>query len=807
MSASGLTYALAVCFWTFTAAYGVLTSQAFIQQQFLAPRLLPPLAAFADWHAAIGLLLLAAWSAARQRGFGAVTEKWTWATAIIWIAVTVIQTVAAPLSGPQTTAAARLTVIAGLVIVLMLALTERRALPAARGTMPRDRSRADLYACLLAAVVVTFVYAGAGAWLDGVSPTLAGDVLQSLRLHLLLAAVAFLVLTTVRGLAALTPRSVAAETVLCSATLAAVIAGFLTTSVLPSISIRGAAALAVGLGFGAALAGAVSARGAVARTAADGVLRSLAPLSPQVVTRWWGFVLWLACLLVFAIVTVAATRTVDWNFALLRSAMTLTWLLALSAALTITGRLSDGGSRASFAFVALLLCGHVALHTAVAPVQASSLRHASGKWLAEMLEHTGSATVDDEFVRFLHAHTNIPRETPVDAVDVNLAELTGPPGTTRPHIFVFVVDSLRRDYLSPYNPAVTFTPGIGELAGDSLVFSNAFTQYGATGLSVPSIWVGAPILHKQYVTSFPRMNSLAKLLRHEEYEPWIGADHIMNTILPRFENSRPLDPGVPVKDFRLCRTLAEIRSRLADRPSSAPPVFAHSLPQDVHISVLTREGARPVDGRTYAGFYAPVASRVRRLDECLSRFVRDLKAQGLYDQSVIVLTSDHGDSLGEDGRMGHAYSLHPEIVRVPLIIHLPPGLRRAWSWDEHRPAYTTDITPTLYRLLGHEPTAPAAFFGAPLAQRPGEAPHRRPARMVAASYGAVYGALLDDATQYYVFDAISMREMQFDLGEGGAPRQVPVTPDVQEEGLTAIRETVSAIGRFYRFSTAPGSAP
>ena len=63
-----------------------------------------------------------------------------------------------------------------------------------------------------------------------------------------------------------------------------------------------------------------------------------------------------------------------------------------------------------------------------------------------------------------------------------------------------MIDSLRRDYLSPYNPAVTFTPAIDALARDSLVYRNAFTQYGATGLSVPSLWVGGQILHKQYVS-------------------------------------------------------------------------------------------------------------------------------------------------------------------------------------------------------------------------------------------------------------------------------------------------------------------
>ena len=120
-------------------------------------------------------------------------------------------------------------------------------------------------------------------------------------------------------------------------------------------------------------------------------------------------------------------------------------------------------------------------------------------------------------MNLLHTRTNIPRGTSIEPVEVSLAPLTGEPSAQRPHIFVFVVDSLRRDYLSPYNPKVTFTPAIAALADDSLVFRSAFTQYGATGLSVPSLWVGGPILHKQYVTPFAPMNSLAKLLAHERY--------------------------------------------------------------------------------------------------------------------------------------------------------------------------------------------------------------------------------------------------------------------------------------------------
>ena len=808
MNPTGVTYFLSIAFWALTASYGVLSSQAFIQEQFLQPRLFSPVAAFEDWHPAIALLTLAGWCAARWRALTLPRSGRIWVAAIAWLAATALLALRTPLSSDLTPTGALILIGAGVVMMLSLAVAEFGALRGTGEDTSADRSRADLTACLFAALAVTIAHVGAAAWLDGPSAALASDASGTLRLHLLLATGVFLVLSAVRGAAALAPRPVIAEALLSVVLFAGAMTGFITMVVLASISIRGPIALAVGVSLGAALACAIGARGISTGAGDDGVARVFASLSPRIVTRWWGLALWVAGLIGFATVTAIASRIVDWNFVFLRTSVVLSWVLALSAALTFTRRFANGGARGAFAFVVLLLGAHLTLESSVAPVQAATLHNASGKWLSELLAGDVPTKGASGIVQLLHANTNIARDVPVAAVDVDLAALSGAPSAVRPHVFVLVIDSLRRDYLAPYNPAVTFTPAIAALAQDSLVFRNAFTQYGATGLSVPSIWVGGPILHKQYVSSFPRMNSLAKLLAHEQYEPWVSVDHIVDVITPPSTKIAPLNAGVLVKNFRTCSTLAEVRSRLANRPTTAPPVFAYALPQDVHVSVVTSEGAEPVDQGDYRGFYTPVASRVRRLDQCLGEFITDLKTLGLYDQSVIVLTSDHGDSLGEEGRMGHAYSLHPEVVRIPLILHLPPAMRSAWTWNEARVAYSTDITPTLYRLLGHEPSHPAPFFGEPLAQTPGTALPPQKDRLVAASYGAVYGALLANATRYYVFDAVAMREMAFEVGPGAAPGvEVPVTRDVRERGLDVIRSSVEAIGTFYQFPKGRDSQP
>ena len=235
---------------------------------------------------------------------------------------------------------------------------------------------------------------------------------------------------------------------------------------------------------------------------------------------------------------------------------------------------------------------------------------------------------------------------------------------------MFVIDSLRPDYIAPYNSAVRFTPRMADFAAESVVFTNAITRYGGTGLSVPAMWAGSAILHKQYVTPFHSMNTLEKLLDANGYKRLIGLDSIMGQLLRPSKDIDELDRGRPVMDYEFCRTLDELASKLP--PDARTPVFAYSLPQDVHMSKLPRTVE---SGEEYRLFYAPYATKVHAIDACFGRFIDTLKAKGRYDDSLIVLTADHGEMLGEDGRFGHSYHLFPQTVRVPH--HPSPASNRA----------------------------------------------------------------------------------------------------------------------------------
>ena len=410
---------------------------------------------------------------------------------------------------------------------------------------------------------------------------------------------------------------------------------------------------------------------------------------------------------------------------------------------------------------------------------------------------------NDSFFQFLTQNTNIPRSVQLKPVDIKLVENFQVTPGTRPHIFMFVIDSLRRDYLSPYNPAVQFTPSIQQFAAESVVFENAFTRYGGTGLSEPSIWVGGMLVHQQYVTPFAPMNSLQKLLQAESYTCFVSRDSILETILSPWPALSELDKGAATLRLDLCRTLDKLKKDIGEQKTSGKQLFAYTQPQDIHISVINREGKNVLDKGPYDGFYAPYASRLRRMDSCFGEFIDFLKKTGMYEQSIIILTADHGESLGEDGRWGHAYTIFPEVLRIPLIVHLPSTLQTQVRANPKALSFSTDITPTLYSLLGQKPLISGELFGHPLFSSGASGPDQPKSTdyLIVSSYGAVYGVLNGQGNQLYIADAVNYRNYLYDLSRQSLGVSIPVPDSVRERNEQFIREQISAIGHFYGYAS------
>ncbi len=90
-------------------------------------------------------------------------------------------------------------------------------------------------------------------------------------------------------------------------------------------------------------------------------------------------------------------------------------------------------------------------------------------------------------------------------------------------------------------------------------------------------------------------------------------------------------------------------------------------PLELHARAWLNDVTSPSEVR------ARYQAEVTRADRAIGDLIASLKARGLYEDTLIVLTSDHGEALGEHDSIGHVISLYDELLHVPLVVRLPGG--------------------------------------------------------------------------------------------------------------------------------------
>src|SRR6185295_11461455 len=91
-------------------------------------------------------------------------------------------------------------------------------------------------------------------------------------------------------------------------------------------------------------------------------------------------------------------------------------------------------------------------------------------------------------------------------------------------------------------------------------------------------------------------------------------------------------------------------------------------------------------------------AEITQSDAAFATFIADLKTAGLYDRSAVVVISDHGDEFWDHGDVGHAQSVHQELVHIPLIIRAP-GLFPAGNVVSSD-VEAMDLFPTILEMAG-----------------------------------------------------------------------------------------------------------
>jgi arylsulfatase A-like enzyme len=316
-------------------------------------------------------------------------------------------------------------------------------------------------------------------------------------------------------------------------------------------------------------------------------------------------------------------------------------------------------------------------------------------------------------------------------------------------VILVSIDTLRPDHLGCYGYGAPTSPHIDAFRKDSVLFPEAVAHAPSTLPSHASVLTslipphhGASIANTR---ALPReIETLAEVLRARGYATasWNGGiqldaawglDQGFDTyvsVKPRGASAESL--VLPEDRFAHVVSLARtwLRTQGArpfflflhtyevhhpyspDAEDLAPfrAGYAGPLPDQISVDLLRRVNAGEIrlTGRDRRQIVAAYDGEIRSMDRAFGTLVAFLRENGLYDPSLIVFTSDHGEEFGEHGRMGwHNHTLFDELLRVPLLVKLPSSGQGGESRQGQ--ARGIDVAPTILAAVGIEP--PAAFEG------------------------------------------------------------------------------------------------
>jgi arylsulfatase A-like enzyme len=315
-----------------------------------------------------------------------------------------------------------------------------------------------------------------------------------------------------------------------------------------------------------------------------------------------------------------------------------------------------------------------------------------------------------------------------------------PSGARPKNIIVIVIDTARADAFGPFGgeDRVARTPRYDKLAAASTAFTSAYNNENWTKPSVATLLSGLyPSTHdtKRDASELPGQVEL--LSQRLQKEGFATAGFVANGYISekfgfergwdRFKNYiRENRPSEAEHVYR--EALAWLKEHRTGAPGRPYFLYIQSIDPHVRYDVAEKYW-RPYFKGTYGGPLGPsisaedqVALSKKRIapdrtnvawlralyygevtyhDENMGRFLDQLDSLGERDKTLIVVTNDHGEELGERGRFGHGHQVHEEMVRAPLLISYPPLFppgARIEEIVEH-----VDVAPTLLDALGRDP--------------------------------------------------------------------------------------------------------
>jgi len=302
--------------------------------------------------------------------------------------------------------------------------------------------------------------------------------------------------------------------------------------------------------------------------------------------------------------------------------------------------------------------------------------------------------------------------------------------TQRANVLLVVVDTLRADHLGSYAD-VEWTPHLDEFAAESVVFEDALSTAPNTINSAPSILTSRYPSEHQYtnyrVAVAPEHQTLAESLLAEGYETFAVSTNPHVTARNGMAQGFTTFLDHPTWTDTDAQAVNGLFFEWLDARTSSLPFFAmlwyvdphtpYEPPGDIRDELLDEAGRALVSERTIrpgshdlSDAEMEVTKRLYRgevmsFDRQFGTLMDEMRRRGLFDETIIVFTSDHGESCWEhaavDGRplVGHGVSMFRTELAIPLMVRFPDArnARRVTSRVS-----TIDIVPTLLSVVGAE---------------------------------------------------------------------------------------------------------
>ncbi len=309
-----------------------------------------------------------------------------------------------------------------------------------------------------------------------------------------------------------------------------------------------------------------------------------------------------------------------------------------------------------------------------------------------------------------------------------------------PNILLILLDTLRADRLGCYGWERAHTPHLDRLAARGVRFDDTMSASAWTLPSHGSLFASLfPSQHGMHERQrLPESaTTLAEVLRARGYRTAAVTEG--GFVHPVYGIDRGFDRFHVVKGSkRIARTFGEARAWIGD---AAGPWFAFLQTFEVHSPYMPADEWRDALVRPYDGVLPDMVHSMKHLasrrkqglaplgpddiryasdlydagiamaDDQVGRLLDALEQAGSLENTLVVVTSDHGEEFGDHGGFDHGSTLYQELLRVPLILHLPGSSFEGGAVADHT-VHTVDIAPTLALAAGA--AVPADWVGEPL---------------------------------------------------------------------------------------------